>query len=333
MSVSVETTNIFSCFKQILFTHVSNECSLAPLRSSRRFPQSYLEDMEVKGSKGRSAKICYSWNDDQCTIGPYCRYRHACAKCGSGSHKAMHCYLPSVNLKKVETPRTKRTLFLPRMSCGKSSLNGSDVIIIHYHAYPLKKIPSVVHLRDATVHLSFDMCYYHDTIIIIPNVCGAGEGYPQAGVSRVIESTYNIYVPGYQRVTRGYSLSVFPDGKYDYMEDLKVLASRVSPVSTGSLPSAWCAINSPLIVSEWQQQLDSHPDREFVQYLLKGMAEGFRIGFNYEQCNSSSAKRNMQSAIDNPQVVREYLAREGSLGRIVGPLESGTSDIVITDLG
>ena len=73
--------------------HVANECSLAPLRPFRSSPQARADtvlEAEERGSKGRSSKICYSWNDGRCAI-PYCRYRHICAKCSSPSHKAMHC--------------------------------------------------------------------------------------------------------------------------------------------------------------------------------------------------------------------------------------------------
>jgi hypothetical protein len=74
--------------------HTSNECSLAPIRPARPPTQTRSDtpaDAEDRGSKGRSSKICYSWNDGRCAIGPYCRYRHVCAKCGSNSHKATQC--------------------------------------------------------------------------------------------------------------------------------------------------------------------------------------------------------------------------------------------------
>ena len=91
--------------------HVSNECSLAPLRPSRPSTQLRSDipaDSEERGSKGRSSKICYSWNDGRCAIGPYCRYRHVCAKCGSNSHKAMHCTTyPSPRQPQAEIQRNK----------------------------------------------------------------------------------------------------------------------------------------------------------------------------------------------------------------------------------
>ena len=86
-----------TCIHCMETDHVSNECSLAPLwpeRPSAWVCFSVSADSEEKGNKGRSSKICYSWNDGQCAIGPYCQYCqycHICAKCSSSSHKVMHC--------------------------------------------------------------------------------------------------------------------------------------------------------------------------------------------------------------------------------------------------
>ena len=53
----------------------------------------------------------------------------------------------------------------------------------------------------------------------------------------------------------------------------------------------------------------------------------------YSQCECKSAKRNMVSARQNPEVVSEYLAKEGALGRIIGPLESDRRDIQVNRFG
>ena len=114
-------------------------------------------------------------------------------------------------------------------------------------------------------------------------------------------------------------------GKYVYMSHLRTLARRIPPSPT-SLPESLVLINSPLRVGEWRALLSSHPDEEFREYLLRGMVERFRIGFDYtKECKS--AKRNMLSAMQNPSVVSEYLAKEVALGRIMGPLEPGTLNI------
>jgi hypothetical protein len=97
--------------------------------------------------------------------------------------------------------------------------------------------------------------------------------------------------------------SMVQAGKYLYIEDLQTLAGRVpSPIANILPPSSWYTINTPLKIDEWRQQLKGHPDPDFVEYLLQGMTEGFHIGFRYQECTCRSAKRNMKSALDNPQV-------------------------------
>ena len=59
----------------------------------------------------------------------------------------------------------------------------------------------------------------------------------------------------------------------------------------------------------------SYPDQQFGQFLLRGIRDGFRIGAR-ELGGRQSSKRNLQSAYEHPQIIRDYLAREESLGRI-----------------
>ena len=103
--------------------------------------------------------------------------------------------------------------------------------------------------------------------------------------------------------------------------------------STISPPASWCMVTTPLNNEEWQRQLRDHPDSDFTAYLLWGITEDVLIGFNYHDYNCSSAKRNMKSALDNPQVVREYLALESKLRRIEGPLDLGVPGVIINQFG
>ena len=57
-----------------------------------------------------------------------------------------------------------------------------------------------------------------------------------------------------------------------------------------------------------------HLDREFVEYLLQGIQEDIRIGFNYQVHVCKPAAGNMKSASENPGVVDEYLANEREAG-------------------
>ena len=70
--------------------------------------------------------------------------------------------------------------------------------------------------------------------------------------------------------------------------------------------------------------LKDHPDVELAWYLLAGITEGFRIGFDYTHTRVS-AKSNLSSAEQNPEVVRAYLQEEVDLGRVIGPLPKESS--------
>ena len=104
----------------------------------------------------------------------------------------------------------------------------------------------------------------------------------------------------------------FRRGLYRYTTDLLRLESATPPRHplpyTGTLAS-------PLRAEAWRQALLSIPDRAFTDVLLRGIAEGFRIGIS-DESNLRSAGRNLKSADDNPQVISDYLKREVALGRL-----------------
>ena len=86
------------------------------------------------------------------------------------------------------------------------------------------------------------------------------------------------------------------------------------------LPAALRGVQTPLQVERWERALRYHPDRWFADYLIRGMREGFRIGFNRQACELKSVRRNMRSAEEFPEVVDAYLATETKAGRIIGPV-------------
>ena len=106
------------------------------------------------------------------------------------------------------------------------------------------------------------------------------------------------------------------------MEDLKVWdQSRArDPVE---LPWRLRGVDTPLKWQEWDQALSGHPDQEFQRYIAEGIREGFRIGFDYsrQRGQMQSSRGNMLSAAEHPEVVRSYLAKECSEGRVLGPFD------------
>ena len=56
------------------------------------------------------------------------------------------------------------------------------------------------------------------------------------------------------------------------------------------------------MVEEWEEALRNHPDCEYVAYLSQEIRQGFRIGFTRKLVWLKSARKNMQSAADEPAV-------------------------------
>ena len=85
------------------------------------------------------------------------------------------------------------------------------------------------------------------------------------------------------------------------------------------VPAVLTRVVTPLRWRMWDLALTGHPDTRFRDYIVRGIREGFRIGFNYsKQCES--ARKNMRSARLNAAVVSDYLQTECAAGRVVGPL-------------
>ena len=79
---------------------------------------------------------------------------------------------------------------------------------------------------------------------------------------------------------------------------------------------------TPLHLDQWESILADHPDKSYVDFILNGIKCGFRVGYDRgdgDKLPLSSAKKNMQSAVDNQQVVRDYLAAEMRRGVVLGP--------------
>ena len=80
-------------------------------------------------------------------------------------------------------------------------------------------------------------------------------------------------------------------------------------------------ITTPLVPMVWRHLLSHHPHLPLIQFFLQGITEGFRIGFAYGTLHLKSAKSNMHSALEHPEIVNEYIAKEIREGRVAGPFQ------------
>ena len=117
-----------------------------------------------------------------------------------------------------------------------------------------------------------------------------------------------------------YSYFLPTGSKYAYMEDLWQLdrSPHLAPGRHLCLTGLWPTPSAtPLHALVWQVALQNYPDPRLRQFLVKGLREGFRIGYDAPHEQLHSAKRNIPSAYEHPEVVDKYLENECKLGRVL----------------
>ena len=85
------------------------------------------------------------------------------------------------------------------------------------------------------------------------------------------------------------------------------------------IPDTACLISTSLIPAHWHCALEKYPNRDLVDFFIRGITQGFRIGFSYGSCPLKSSKRNLEGALSHPDVVEDYLQAEVNLQRVAGP--------------
>ena len=121
------------------------------------------------------------------------------------------------------------------------------------------------------------------------------------------------------RVATPYGVAYRPIEFYRYMDDLVKLDACLPHLGT-SIPEELRMVRTPLRWTEWDCQLRDHPDQKFREFIVNGIREGFRVGFDYSRrCKAS--RKNMPSAEERAEVVCEYLQTEVAAGRVLGPFD------------
>ena len=95
------------------------------------------------------------------------------------------------------------------------------------------------------------------------------------------------------------------------------------------LPKMICQINTPGKLEVWQKELEGHPDKVFSHYILQGLEQGFRVGFDYTS-NLLPSKRNMLPAAQHREVVSGYLGEELALNSFPSQLPYNLGFIAAT---
>ena len=110
---------------------------------------------------------------------------------------------------------------------------------------------------------------------------------------------------------------------YAYSADLLMLDTFSNP-QTPPLPEILTKITTPLKADVWKLWLSYHPDSAFSEYIIQGLTNGFRIGFDHVNHACRPAKCNHPSAMNCPQVISESIAKEVAAGRLIGPFPPAT---------
>ena len=109
-----------------------------------------------------------------------------------------------------------------------------------------------------------------------------------------IKESRSMFLLGCPYLLPGFELpDPFEGGRYMYMEDLQVLNSMTPPLGSAKLPERLTRVVTPLKSEVWERYLQALPDKECAQYMVKGLSQGFHVGFNYRECTYSSARCNM----------------------------------------
>ncbi len=278
------------CSHCMSLEHLTSEC-----------PSQTKADQSDNGEKPFPKPICRNWNNEACRAST-CYYRHVCLEC-QGAHPALRCPVARRYQPYRRDPRDVRFQpkgqwpFRPNWRAGArcesqyantllstithTSIDSECVNVQCHDALPMYQQP---HMYGQ------DLC----THFRLPN-----------GMYEELDLFKNSYHLMHDR--------------YMYTSDLLQLDNCISPVPL-SLPPFCTIVTTPLKYQVWKSSLKHHPDPTFANYILQGIKNGFRIGFQYSTFTTRSANRNMASAIQIPQPVVEYLQVELQASRVIGPL-------------
>ena len=146
-------------------------------------------------------------------------------------------------------------------------------------------------------------------------ICTAGLGHAPE-----IHAGMSTSVTGAVGITPGVTAALFPSPERatGTATKTKGTLSPVPPVNTSKEQMA--SLPTPVNVYEFDKVLRDHPDRIFVTKLCSYLKTGADIG--YTGFRTSRFSKNLPTALAQPEIVSENLAKEGALGRVADPFST-----------
>ena len=89
-------------------------------------------------------------------------------------------------------------------------------------------------------------------------------------------------------------------------------------VATGFSELLRCHPSTPINVAALAGELATHHDRVFVDHLLTGLSQGFRVGVVHD-VTSTFVCQNLRSALNEPEVATRLIEKELAKGYLLGP--------------
>ena len=74
---------------------------------------------------------------------------------------------------------------------------------------------------------------------------------------------------------------------------------------------------TPMRKEVWSGELVEHPDRTLAESIVKGITDGFMVGYNPGRAKLEEQGRNMQSAAEQEGVVDSYIRAKQAEGRVM----------------
>ena len=79
------------------------------------------------------------------------------------------------------------------------------------------------------------------------------------------------------------------DGQYYYTH---VLLALGKPAQSTTMADHWISgLSTPLHLLAWRRRLGTHPDKDYVNYILSGIEYGFRIGVDDTRVFKSAGQK------------------------------------------